>query len=155
MMCDGWRLETWSRSQDVSGDLFFGVSVSKVSGLVLVSKDFGLELFVSRLFIGYFIWSFARRKSLKNGIVVLENDCSKFNPSKKSVAMLSLWLRCLRVVENNLPSTPFKIYTEFKENVHGCTNLEPQCLISATRGLKYFAKGYLWTIFPRVLLWNL
>ena len=54
------------------------VSVSKVSsrsrrsrlgleGLVSVSKDFGLglELFVSRLCIGYFLWSFARRSSFK------------------------------------------------------------------------------------------
>jgi len=44
-------------SRDVSRDPFFGVSisVSKVSGLVSVSKDFGLELFVSRLCIGYFL----------------------------------------------------------------------------------------------------
>jgi len=36
---------------------FFGVLVSKVSGLVWVPKDFGLglELFVSRLCIGYFL----------------------------------------------------------------------------------------------------
>ena len=47
----------------------FEVSVSKVSGLVLVSvsKDFGLglELFVSRLCIGYFLSSFARRSSFE------------------------------------------------------------------------------------------
>ena len=63
-----WSLETWSRSRDASRESFFGVSVSKVSGLVSVSKDFslGLELFVSRLCIGYFLWSFARRSSLKN-----------------------------------------------------------------------------------------
>jgi len=36
----------WSRSRNVSRDPFFGVSVSKVSGLVSVSasKDFGLGL---------------------------------------------------------------------------------------------------------------
>jgi len=38
-----WSLETWSRSRDVSRDPFFRVSVSKVSGLVSVSKEFGLE----------------------------------------------------------------------------------------------------------------
>jgi len=32
---------------------------------VLVSKELGLELFVSRLCIGYFLWSFARRSSSK------------------------------------------------------------------------------------------
>ena len=46
-------------SQDVSRDPFLGVSVSvsNVSGLVSDSKDFGfgLELFVSRLCIGYFL----------------------------------------------------------------------------------------------------
>jgi len=34
---------------------FFEVSVSKVSGLVSVSKDLGLEVVVSRLCIGYFL----------------------------------------------------------------------------------------------------
>ena len=64
-----WSLETWSRSWDASRDPFFKVSasVSKISGLVSVSvsKDFGLELFISRLCIGYFLWSFARRSSFK------------------------------------------------------------------------------------------
>jgi len=50
---------TWYRSRDVSQDPFFGVSVSvsKVPGLVLVSKYFGLglELLVSRFCIGYFV----------------------------------------------------------------------------------------------------
>ena len=78
-----------SRNLVSSRDPFFGISVSKVSGLV--SKDFGLglELFLSRLCIGYFLWSFARRCSLKT---VLKNDCSKFSPSKRSVAKLSLML---------------------------------------------------------------
>jgi len=31
---------------------------------------------------------------------------------------------------------------------------KPQRVISATRGWEYFAKDYLWTVFPRVLLWN-
>ena len=84
-----WSLETWSRSRDP----FFEVSVSKVSGLVSVSvsKHLGLELFVSRLCIGY------------------------FSRSRRSVAKLSLLLCCLRDGENNLPSTPFKIYTEFNK----------------------------------------
>ena len=56
-------------SRDASRDPFFevSVSVSKVSGLVSMSKDLGLELFVSRLCIGYFFWTFARRSSFKNG----------------------------------------------------------------------------------------
>jgi len=31
---------------------------------------------------------------------------------------------------------------------------KPQRVISATRGWEYFAKDCLWTVFPRVLLWN-
>jgi len=54
-----WSLETWSRSQDVSRDPFFGVSRSKASGFASVWKDFGLVFFVSKLCIGYFWWSFA------------------------------------------------------------------------------------------------
>jgi len=45
------------------------------------------------------------------------NDCSKFSRSKRSVAKLSLLLCCLRDRENNLPSTPFKIYTEFNKKM--------------------------------------
>jgi len=41
------------------------VSVSKVSGLVSVSNDFGLELFVSRLCIGYFFMKFCKKEFLK------------------------------------------------------------------------------------------
>ena len=46
---------------------------------------------------------------------VFKNDCSKFSRSRRSVAKLSLLLCCLRNGENNLPSTPFKIYTEFNK----------------------------------------
>jgi len=53
--------------------------------------------------------------------MVLKNDSSKFSRSKRSVAKLSLLLRCLRVGENNLPSTPFKIYTELNKKC-ACTN---------------------------------
>jgi len=51
----------------------------------------------------------------------LKNDCSKFSRSKRSVGKLSLLLCCLRVGENNLLSTPFKIYTEFNKKC-ACTN---------------------------------
>ena len=146
-----WSLETWSRSRDVFLDPFLGVSVSKISGLVSVSKDFGLglDLFVSRLCIGYFLWRFARSSLQKR---FLKNDCSKFSCSKRSVATLSLLLHCLRVGENNLPSTPFKIYTVLNKNVHAPMN--PQRVISATTGWEYVVIDYLWIVFPRVLLWN-
>jgi len=47
-----------------SRDPFFEVSVSKVSGLVSVSvsKDLGLELFVSRLCISYFFMKFCKKE---------------------------------------------------------------------------------------------
>ena len=48
-------------------------------------------------------------------------DCSKFSRSKRSVAILSLLVCCLRDGETNLPSTPFKIYTEFNKKC-ACTN---------------------------------
>ena len=51
---------------------------------------------------------------------VLKNDGSKFSCSKRSVATFSLLLCYLRDGENNLPSTPFKIYTEFNERC-ACT----------------------------------
>ena len=66
--------------------------------------------------------------------------------------MFLLCYSCLRDRENNLPSTPFKIHTEFNKNVHAPMKL--QLVISATRGWEYFAKDYLWTVFPGVLLWN-
>jgi len=49
----------------VSRPVFWSLGLE---GFVSVSKDFGLrlELIVSRLCIGYFLWSFARRSSLKN-----------------------------------------------------------------------------------------
>jgi len=59
-----WSLKSWSRSRDSSRDPFFEVSVSRVSGLVSVSKDFGLELFVSRLCIGYFFMKLCKKEFL-------------------------------------------------------------------------------------------
>jgi len=123
----------------VSRDPFFGVSDSKDFGL-------GLELFVSRLCIGYLLWSFAR-SFLKNG---LKNDCSKFSRSKRSVAKLSLLLCYLRDGDNNLPYTPFKIYPEFNKKC-ACTNeTAAHNLCNKRLGVGYFAKDYLWTVFPGV-----
>jgi len=48
---------------------------------------------------------------------VLKNGCSKFSRWKRSVAKVSLLLCCLRDGENNLPSTLFKIYTEFNKKM--------------------------------------
>ena len=54
---------------------------------------------------------------------------------------LSLLLCCLRVGENNLPSTPFKFILNSMKNVH--VPNKPQRVISATRGWEYFAMDYL------------
>jgi len=56
--------------RDMSRDPFFGVSVS-------ASKDFGLELFLSRLCIGYLSRSFARRR-LGSGCRSAVGFCKKF-----------------------------------------------------------------------------
>jgi len=32
--------------------------------------------------------------------------------------------------------------------------MKPQRVISPARGWEYFANDYLWTVFPRVLLWK-
>ena len=60
---------------------------------------------------------------------------------QRSMAKLSLLLCCLRDRENNLPSTPFKIYAEFNKNVYA--PMKPQHVISAARGWEYFANDYL------------
>jgi len=73
--------------------------------------------------------------------MILINDCSKFSRSKRSVAKLSLLLCYLRDGENNLPSTPFKIYTEFNEKC-ACTN-ETAARNLCNKGWEYFAKDYL------------
>jgi len=122
------------------------VSVSKVSGLVSVSKDFGLglELFVSRLCIGYVLWSLARRSSLKNGFK--RWYCSKFSRSKRSVAKLPL-LCYLQEGENNFPTTPFKIYTEFNKK-YACTN-ETAARNLCNERLGVFCKGLSMSCFSR------
>ena len=81
--------------------------------------------------------------------MVLKDDCSKFSRSKRLVAMLSLLLRCLWDGENNFPSTPLKIYTEFNQKC-ACTN-ETAARNLRNERFEYFAKDYLWTVFPRVL----
>jgi len=98
------------------------VSVSRrVSRTVFCSLGLGLEGFWSqsralrletlhRLFFMTFC-----KKFLKT----VKNDCSTFSRSKRSVAKLSLVLCYLRDGENNLPSTPFKIYTEFSTKCVG------------------------------------
>jgi len=149
-----WSLETWSRSRDVSGDPIFGVSVSKVSGLVSVSKDFdlGLELFVSRLCIGYFLWNFARRSSFKIRFqkMIVQNLAIQWGQ------WLS-FLCCYVVCEMEKTICPLPRLTFILNSIKNVqTPMKPQRigLISATKGWEYFAKDYLWTVFPRVLLWN-
>ena len=99
-----WSLETWSQSRDLSRDLFFGVSLSKVSGLVSVSvlNDFGLglELFISRFYMGYFLQTFAR-SSIQNGY---KKWLFKIQLFKEVSGKLSLLLCYLRDGENHMPS---------------------------------------------------
>jgi len=86
----------------------------------------GLEGFRSRsralrleTFHRLFFMKFCKKEFIWK--TVLKIDCSKFSRSTKSVAKLSLLFCCLRDGENNLPSTPFKIYTEFNKRCT-CTN---------------------------------
>ena len=83
---------------------------------------------------------------------VLKNDCSKFSRSKRSVAKLSSLLCYLRVAENICPLPRLKFILNSIKNVH--VPMKPQRLISAAGGWEHFAKDYIWTVFPRVLLWN-
>jgi len=50
------------------------------------------------------------------------------------------------------PLPRLKIMLNSIKNVHA--PMKPQRVISAARVWEYFAKDYLWTVFPRVLLWN-
>ena len=58
---------------DVVSNTFFqvSVSVSNVSGLISVSKDFGLglQLLVSKLCMSYFFMKSCKKQLLENGIV--------------------------------------------------------------------------------------
>jgi len=58
-----------------------------------------------------FFMKFCKKEFHKK--TVLKNGCSKFSRSRRSVAKLYLLSCCLRDVENDLPSTPLKSYTEF------------------------------------------
>ena len=84
----------------------------------------GLEGFRSRALRSetlhrIFLLKFCKKEFLKK--TVLKNDCPKFSRSKGSVAKLYLLLCFLRDGENILPSTPFKVYTEFNKKC-ACTN---------------------------------
>jgi len=97
--------------------------------LVAVSKRVSRPVFLSLGLEGFQSRSRAVRLETLHSLffvkfckeLLLKNDCSKFSRSKRSVAKLSLLLCCLRDCENNLPSTPFKIYTEFNKK-YVCTN---------------------------------
>ena len=89
-------------------------------GLECLRSRLGLEGFRSRslalisletLHELFLLWSLARSSSLK---AHLYSQCSKFSRSMRSVAKLSLLLYYYG--ENNLPSTLFKICTEFNKN---------------------------------------
>jgi len=126
-----WSRKTWSWSP-------FWESRSRRSRLGLEgfrsgSQALSLETLHRLLFMNFF------------------QDCSKYSRSKGQVAKLSL-LCYLRDGENNLPSTPFKIYIEFSKNVY--VPMKLQRIVSETRRWEYFVKDYLWTVFPGVLLWN-
>ena len=151
-------LEVVSVSRRVSRPVFWSLDLG-LEGLRSRSRRsrLGLEGFRSRsralrletlhrLFFTKFC-----KKVLKKA--VLKNDCSKFSRSKRSVAKLSLLLYCLRDGENNLPSTPFKIYTDFNKKC-ACNNEPAACNLCNERLGVCFAKDYLWTVFTRVLLWN-
>ena len=88
-------------------------SRSRRSQVSFLSRTLRLDS-LHRLFFMKFCKEFLKK-------TVLKNYCSKFNCSKRSVATLSFLLCCLRDGENNLPSTPFKIYTEFNKKC-ACTN---------------------------------
>ena len=141
-----WSLETRSRSRDVSQDPFFGVSVSKASS----RKDFGLELFVSRLCISYFLWTFARRSSLKKRFwkMIVQNLAVQRD---QWLSFLCCYVVC-KMEKTICPLLRSKFILNSIKNLH--VPMKPQRVISATRGWEYFAKDYLWTVFPRVLLWN-
>ena len=107
-------------SDEVSRPVFWSL------GLKGLRSRLGLEGFRSRsraLLLEslhrLFFMKFCKKEFLKK--TVLKNDCSKFSRSWRPVAKLSFLLCCLRVGENNLPSTPFKLYTEFNKKC-ACTN---------------------------------
>jgi len=109
------RLGLSLESRRVSRPVFWSL------GLEGLRSRLGLECFRSRsrairletlhrLFFMKFCKEFFKK-------TVLRYDCSKFSHSKRSVAKLSLLLCYLRDGENNLPSAPFKIYTEFNKKM--------------------------------------
>ena len=120
--CQWWSLRPVFRSLDLEG---------------FWSRVLRLET-LHRLFL----WNFAR-SSLKNGLK--KYYCSKFNRSKRSVAKLPL-LCYLQDGENNLPTTLFKIYTEF--NKCACT-YETAARNLCIERLGVFCKGLSLNCFSR------
>ena len=78
---------------------------------------------VSRHVSRPFFWSLGlgldleglRSRSPRSQVSGLRSQYRRNSRSKRSVAKLSLLFCCLQDGENNLPSTPFKIYTEFNK----------------------------------------
>jgi len=135
-----------------SRDPLFGVSVlvSKVSGLVSVSKDFGLglELFVSRLCIAYFLWSFGRRSSLKKWFLklIVQNLAVQRG---QWLSFLCCYVVC-KMEKTICPLSRLKFILNSIKNVH--VPKKPQRVFPARRGWEYFAKDYLRTVFLKSLV---
>jgi len=116
---------------------------------VSVSKDFslGVELFVSRLCIGYFLWSFARSSFKKQFLKLIVQNL---------VVQRGQWLSflcCYVVCEMEKTICPLPRLTFILnsiKNVHA--PMKPQHVISAARGWECFAKDYLWSAFQSTLL---
>ena len=128
-----WSLETWSRSQDTCWDQFFRVSVSKVTGLVSVSKDFGLglELWDWRLCMSYFFRKTCKKQLLKKRIysVIVQNSAIQ------SHQWLS-FLYCYAAVEKTICPLPCsKVLLNSIKTV--CVPVKPQRIISATLAPRY------------------
>ena len=116
----------------------------------LRSRSPRISVSVSRLCVGYFLWSFARRSSLKKRFLkmIVQNLAVQRG---QWLSFLCCYIVCeLEKTIFSLPRLKF-ILTSIK-NAH--VPMNPQRVISATRGWEYFAADYLWTVFPRVLLWN-
>jgi len=134
-----------SVSRLVSRPVFWSLGLE---GLVSVSKDFGLglELFVSRLCTGYFLWSFARRSSLMKRFkkMIVQNIAVQ---RRQWLSFLCCYVVC-EMEKTIWPLPSLKFILNSIKNVH--VPKKPQRVISATRGWEYFAVDYLWTVFPRV-----
>ena len=130
------------------GELFFGVSVSKVSGL-------GLQGFRSRS-------RALRPETLHRPFFV--KFCKEFlkqTVSKMIVQNLVVqrdqWLSflcCLWDGENDLPSARLKFMLNSIKKCACTYETAERNLCNERLGVAYFAKDYLWTVFPIMLLLN-